>query len=184
MADFKFIAYDDQGDVLRIAINRPPYNVLDIATMEEMNTALDMAMANRTAKLLVITGNGDKAFSSGVDVMDHTPDKVVKMIDVFHGILKRLMMVPIPTVAAVNGPALGGGCSAVPRGGAPAPVRRRPVAAAPRALRRCGRALAIGLRRCGGAGRAVAAWLSIRWLVPASAYLPFGRMALGFAGRP
>jgi cyclohexa-1,5-dienecarbonyl-CoA hydratase len=78
--------------------------------MEEMNTALDMAMANKTAKLLVITGNGDKAFSSGVDVMDHTPDKVVKMIDVFHGLLKRLMLVPIPTVAVVNGPALGGGC--------------------------------------------------------------------------
>jgi cyclohexa-1,5-dienecarbonyl-CoA hydratase len=96
--------------VLRIAINRPPYNVLDIATMEEMNTALDMAMANRTAKVLVITGNGDKVFSSGVDVMDHTPDKVVKMIDVFHGLLKRLMLVPMPTVALVNGPALGGGC--------------------------------------------------------------------------
>ena len=110
MADFKFIACEEQGDVLRIAINRPPYNVLDIATMEEMNTALDMAMDNKTAKVLVITGSGDKTFSSGVDVMDHTPDKVVKMIDVFHGILKRLMMVPIPTVAAINGPALGGGC--------------------------------------------------------------------------
>jgi cyclohexa-1,5-dienecarbonyl-CoA hydratase len=110
MADFKFIACEEQGDVLRIAINRPPYNVLDIATMEEMNTALDLAMDNKTAKVLVITGNGDKTFSSGVDVMDHTPDKVVKMIDVFHGLLKRLMLVPIPTVAVVNGPALGGGC--------------------------------------------------------------------------
>lgn len=110
MADFKFISYDDQGEVLRIAINRPPYNVLDIATMEEMNAALDMAMDNKTAKVLVITGNGDKTFSSGVDVMDHTPDKVVKMIDVFHGLLKRVMLVPIPTVAVVNGPALGGGC--------------------------------------------------------------------------
>jgi cyclohexa-1,5-dienecarbonyl-CoA hydratase len=110
MADFKFISYEDQGEVLRLAINRPPYNVLDIATMEEMNVALDLAMANTTAKVLVITGNGDKTFSSGVDVIDHTPDKVVKMIDVFHGILKRLMLVPIPTVAAVNGPALGGGC--------------------------------------------------------------------------
>jgi hypothetical protein len=103
MADFKFIACDEQGDVLRIAINRPPYNVLDIATMEEMNTALDLAMDNKTAKVLVITGNGDKTFSSGVDVMDHTPDKVVKMIDVFHGLLKRLMLVPIPTLAVVNG---------------------------------------------------------------------------------
>ena len=44
MADFQFIAYEDQGDLLRIAINRPPYNVLDIATMEEMNAALDRAI--------------------------------------------------------------------------------------------------------------------------------------------
>ena len=110
MADFKLVSYEEQGDVLRLAINRPPYNVLDIATMEEMNAALDLAMASKSAKVLLITGNGEKTFSSGVDVMDHTPDKVVKMIDVFHGILKRLMQVPIPTVAAINGPALGGGC--------------------------------------------------------------------------
>ena len=110
MPDFKFISYEDQGEVLRLAINRPPYNVLDIATMEEMNVALDLAMENTTAKVLLITGNGDKTFSSGVDVIDHTPDKVVKMIDVFHGILKRLMVFPLPTVAALNGSAMGGGC--------------------------------------------------------------------------
>ena len=44
MTDFKFISYEDQGEVIRLAINRPPYNVLDIATMEEMNAALDLAM--------------------------------------------------------------------------------------------------------------------------------------------
>jgi cyclohexa-1,5-dienecarbonyl-CoA hydratase len=110
MADFKLISYEKQGETLRIAINRPPNNVLDIATMEEINLALDTAMEDPTAKVLVISGNGDKAFSTGVDVVDHTPDKMVKMIDVFHGILKRLMMVPIPTVAAINGSALGGGC--------------------------------------------------------------------------
>ena len=110
MADFKFISYEKQGETLRIAINRPPNNVLDIATMEEINLALDTAMDDATAKVLVISGNGDKAFSTGVDVVDHTPDKMVKMIDVFHGILKRLMMVPIPTVAEINGSALGGGC--------------------------------------------------------------------------
>ena len=110
MADFKLISYEKQGETLRIAINRPPNNVLDIATMEEINLALDTAMDDATAKVLVISGNGDKAFSTGVDVVDHTPDKMVKMIDVFHGILKRLMMVPIPTVAEINGSALGGGC--------------------------------------------------------------------------
>ena len=110
MSDLQYISYQEVGDQIRIAINRPPYNVLNIATMEEMNVALDRAMENTTAKVLVIGGGEGKVFSSGVDVVDHTPDKVVKMIDVFHGLLKRLMVVPIPTIAAVNGSALGGGC--------------------------------------------------------------------------
>lgn len=110
MAEFKFIGYEVADGLIKITINRPPYNVLDIATMREMNQALDLAMNEQSAKVLMITGAGEKTFSSGVDVVDHTPDKVVDMIEVFHGILKRLLFVPIPTVAALNGPALGGGC--------------------------------------------------------------------------
>ncbi|MBI4986945.1 MAG: enoyl-CoA hydratase/isomerase family protein [Rhodocyclales bacterium] len=110
MSDFKFITYGVSASLATLTINRPPYNVLDIATMREINSALDLLMEDKTAKALVITGAGEKTFSSGVDVIDHTPDKVVEMIDVFHGILKRLLTLPIPTVAALNGPALGGGC--------------------------------------------------------------------------
>lgn len=110
MADYRFIQYECSAGLITIRINRPPYNVLDIATMEEMNDALDRATGEPDAKLMVVASAGEKTFSSGVDVMDHTKDKVVRMIDVFHGILKRLLFLPIPTVAAVNGPALGGGC--------------------------------------------------------------------------
>lgn len=108
--EFRFLQYEAANGLVTITINRPPYNVLDIPTMREVNQALDRAMGEQSAKVLMITGAGEKTFSSGVDVVDHTPDKVVDMIEVFHGILKRLLFVPIPTVAAVNGPALGGGC--------------------------------------------------------------------------
>jgi cyclohexa-1,5-dienecarbonyl-CoA hydratase len=110
MSDFKFLKYERAGDLVRIAINRPPLNVLDIATMAEMNVALDRAFEEHGAKVLVLTGTGEKAFSAGVDVADHTHDKVQGMIDTFHGNIKRLLAMPIPTVAAVNGAALGGGC--------------------------------------------------------------------------
>jgi cyclohexa-1,5-dienecarbonyl-CoA hydratase len=109
MSEFKFLQYSCADSVIRIAINRPPYNVLDIATMAEMNLALDRALAEASAKVLIVTGAGEKAFSSGVDVADHTHDKVQSMIDTFHGNIKRLLAMPIPTVAAVNGAALGGG---------------------------------------------------------------------------
>lgn len=41
MSDFKFLQYERTGDLIRIAINRPPLNVLDIATMAEMNPAME-----------------------------------------------------------------------------------------------------------------------------------------------
>ncbi len=110
MPAFKFLEYTVADGLVTIALNRPPYNVLDIALMEELNNALDEAAKEESAKVLMITAKGEKVFSAGVDVMDHTPDKVVQMIDVFHGILKRLMVFPLPTVAALNGSAMGGGC--------------------------------------------------------------------------
>lgn len=109
-AQYKFLSYELDAGLITITLDRPPYNVLDIALMEELNHALDAAAAEPSAKVLMITAAGEKVFSAGVDVMDHTPDKVVQMIDVFHGILKRLMVFPLPTVAALNGSAMGGGC--------------------------------------------------------------------------
>ena len=110
MPEFKFLNYAVADALVTITLNRPPYNVLDIAMMEELNQALDLAAGEESAKLLMITAAGEKVFSAGVDVLDHTPDKVVQMIDVFHGIIKRLMVFPLPTVAALNGSAMGGGC--------------------------------------------------------------------------
>ncbi|MBT4768655.1 MAG: hypothetical protein HOO04_09880 [Phycisphaerae bacterium] len=51
-----------------------------------------------------------KAFSAGVDVSDHTEDKVGDMIERFHGIFRRLAATDAITIAAVQGAALGGGC--------------------------------------------------------------------------
>ena len=111
MADYQFIQYGVADGLARLAIDRPPLNVLDIPTMAELNDALDRCLADDTVKLLMLTGVGDKAFSAGVEVADHTPDKVERMIEVFHGIFRRLQRMPVPTLAAVNGAALGGGMS-------------------------------------------------------------------------
>ena len=108
-AQFQFITYGVADGLATLTINRPPFNVLDIPTMEEVNAALDLCLAATDVKLLMITGAGEKAFSAGVEVADHTPDKVDRMIEVFHGIFRRLQELPVPTLAAVNGVALGGG---------------------------------------------------------------------------
>jgi cyclohexa-1,5-dienecarbonyl-CoA hydratase len=102
--------FDIDGETAFLTINRPPVNILDIATMEEMNDALDSLIDNPDVKVLVITSSGEKAFSAGVDVSDHTEDKVDKMLEVFHGIFRRMSRLDQVTVAAVKGLTLGGGC--------------------------------------------------------------------------
>lgn len=106
---FQYISLESGAGLTTLIIRRPPLNVLDIPTMEEMNAALDECLAAQDLKLLVITAAGEKAFSAGVEVADHTPDKVDRMLEVFHGIFRRLQRMPVPTLAAVNGAALGGG---------------------------------------------------------------------------
>lgn len=106
--EYKTIVVREENSVGRITFNRPPYNILNIEMMAEISEALAY-FQDRTLKVLVIDANG-KAFSAGVDVSEHTDDKVEDMIRVFHGIFENLRKVKAPTVALVNGAALGGGC--------------------------------------------------------------------------
>lgn len=110
MSDYKFIKTWEADGAAWVSINRPPLNVLDIPTIEELNRALGaVRQREKEIRALVITAEGDKAFSAGVDVADHTPDKVDRMVEVFHAIFRNLETLEIPTVAAVKGAALGGG---------------------------------------------------------------------------
>jgi len=110
---FQNILYEVKDSVATITINRPPYNVLDIKTMKEINTAIENTKKTKGLKALVFAAAGDKAFSSGVDVRDHTPEKMDEMIEVFHRIFRLLSTLDVATVAAVKGMALGGGCEVV-----------------------------------------------------------------------
>jgi cyclohexa-1,5-dienecarbonyl-CoA hydratase len=104
------IIFNIEGETASLTINRPPVNILDIATMEEINDALEQLIDNSDIKVLVISGAGEKAFSAGVDVSDHTEDKVDKMLEVFHDIFKKMSNLDQVTVAAIKGLTLGGGC--------------------------------------------------------------------------
>lgn len=107
---YENIDFEIKEDKAFLTINRPPMNILNISTMEEMNDALSSLLDNKQAKVLVISGSGEKAFSAGVDVADHTEDKVEKMLQVFHDIFRNLSKLDQVTVAALKGLTLGGGC--------------------------------------------------------------------------
>ncbi len=101
-----------EDGVARLTLDRPPLNVLHIPMLRELDAALGEIAEDREAKLLLITGEG-KAFCAGVDVADHTAERVEFMLETFHGALRRLLGLELPVVAAVNGAALGGGCELV-----------------------------------------------------------------------
>jgi cyclohexa-1,5-dienecarbonyl-CoA hydratase len=106
--DYKTIIVDEKDMIGRITFNIPDYNILNIEMMKEINNALKNFQKQKL-KVLIIEANG-KAFSAGVDVSDHTKEKVKEMIQVFHEIFTNLLKINAPTVALVNGAALGGGC--------------------------------------------------------------------------
>lgn len=110
---YKNILVEKKNGVARIIINRPPLNILDIETLEEMSRALAEIKTDDEVKVVAITGAGDKAFSAGVAVGDHIGDKLPRMVEVFHRLFVSLIEVDKPTIAIVNGVALGGGCEIV-----------------------------------------------------------------------
>jgi cyclohexa-1,5-dienecarbonyl-CoA hydratase len=97
------------GPVARLVLARTPLNILNIAMLEELADALDTLLARRDLRAIVIAAQG-RAFSAGVDVEDHVDERVRPMIAAFHGVFRRLADLEPPIVAAVQGPALGGGC--------------------------------------------------------------------------
>ncbi|SRR5579871_404784 len=102
------IAMDLTPPVARITLRHAPLNVIDIAMMEELAQALAEIEARSDIVAIVIRGDG-KAFSAGVDVAAHTPDKVGGMLARFHAVIRALVATKKVTIAQVHGHCLGGG---------------------------------------------------------------------------
>ena len=106
---FKHIQTELKDGVAFLTLNRAPLNWLNIEMMEEINTFFEGLLKERSLKLLVVQAAG-KAFSVGVDVADHMGDLAPKMIEVFHRMFRLMDALKVPSLAVVNGSALGGGC--------------------------------------------------------------------------
>ena len=106
---FKYIQTELKDGIAVITLNRPPLNVLNVEMMEEINTHLEGLINEKSLKLLVIQAAG-KVFSTGVDVEEHLGEMIQKMFEAFHKMFHLLDRLMVPSLAVVNGLALGGGC--------------------------------------------------------------------------
>lgn len=102
------ISLELSASVARVVLQNPPLNVIDIRMMEELSQAIASIEAQPSVSVIVLSGAG-KAFSAGVDVAAHTPDKVSEMLAKFHGVIRALIATKKVTIAAIHGHCLGGG---------------------------------------------------------------------------
>jgi cyclohexa-1,5-dienecarbonyl-CoA hydratase len=94
--------------VARVTLDNPPLNVIDITMMEELASVLADVERHSEISTLILDANG-KAFSAGVDVAAHTPEKVSGMLEKFNAVIRSLIATKKVTIAAVHGTCLGGG---------------------------------------------------------------------------
>ena len=97
-----------QAPVARVILANAPVNVIDLAMMEELLIFIKEVEQRPDIVALVFAGS-DRAFSAGVDIAAHTPDKIGEMLAKFHTVIRALMKTPKITISVVRGTCLGGG---------------------------------------------------------------------------
>jgi 2-(1,2-epoxy-1,2-dihydrophenyl)acetyl-CoA isomerase len=119
MSAFETVHYQLQDGVATLALNRPEnLNAWNRQLGEDLLGALRQAAADENVRALLLTGAG-RAFSSGADLKDFNtdltpdgrPDVYKTLTTRYHPIMVAIREIPKPVVAAVNGPAVGIGCS-------------------------------------------------------------------------
>ena len=103
-----------EPSIYRLTLNRPKaLNALNQATIAELGVALSTVAADRYARVLLLTGAGDKAFVAGADIramQEMSPIEGQRFARDTMAVFRQLETLPIPVIAVVNGYALGGGC--------------------------------------------------------------------------
>lgn len=110
---YENIVYENKDGIAVVTFNRPKaLNALNAALLEEFFDCLDQVEMDETLRVLVLTGTGDKAFVAGADISELAtlnPLEAKFFCQKGHDAIGKLQSISIPTIAAVNGFALGGG---------------------------------------------------------------------------
>jgi cyclohexa-1,5-dienecarbonyl-CoA hydratase len=103
------ISWSDEGAARVLTLSRAPLNVLDMATLGKLDEALSDLGGRTDLKALVVRSALPGTFSAGMDVADHTRDRVADMLHAVHAVMRTLRELRQVTIALVDGRALGGG---------------------------------------------------------------------------
>jgi cyclohexa-1,5-dienecarbonyl-CoA hydratase len=114
VGQYQHIQFQIEDQVATIKLSRPPLNVFNMAMMREVNSALSQCASTRDLVAIVFSSSAEsRAFSAGIAIEEHISEIVYQMMDSFHAIFRSLEQIAKPTIAVVDGAALGGGCELV-----------------------------------------------------------------------
>jgi enoyl-CoA hydratase len=113
--DFKNILLEQlEAGIYLVTVNRPKaLNALNAATLDEIAVAVTEVAKDAAARVLLITGAGEKAFIAGADIAEMqnaTIEQAREISERGMQVMHALEALPVPVVALVNGYCLGGGC--------------------------------------------------------------------------
>ncbi|ODS40711.1 MAG: crotonase [Candidatus Altiarchaeales archaeon WOR_SM1_79] len=112
--ELKNVTVEKENNIGIVSINRPnALNALNSETLSDIRTAVKSFADDSEVGVVIITGAGDKAFVAGADIKemkDMTPMEARNFMHFGQGVFNDVENLPKPTIAAVNGFALGGGC--------------------------------------------------------------------------
>ena len=91
----------------RITFARPPLNVFNIEMMREITSALGECNLRELVAIVFAADKSCRSFSAGVAVEEHVQETIFQMLDSFHAIFRQLDSLAKPTIALVDGAALG-----------------------------------------------------------------------------
>lgn len=107
-----FVNYEQDGNIAVLTINRPKaLNALNSEVLKDIDAAIDDIDLD-TVRALIITGAGEKSFVAGADIKEMsemTKEEAKEFSKIGNDVFRKIEMLPIPVIAAINGFALGGG---------------------------------------------------------------------------
>ena len=103
---------DRDGSLLRLRLANPKANLVDAAMISELDLALAEQASNPNISGVLLDAEGPH-FSFGASVEEHLPEQCADMLSSLHGLIIRMLEFPVPILAAVQGPCLGGGLEVV-----------------------------------------------------------------------
>ena len=112
--NFENILFDKKNAIAYVTVNRPKVlNALNMATMEELRAAFHVIKNDKSIRVVIFTGAGEKAFIAGADISELAQQDAVTGKEYTHrgqSVLNLIENLGKPVIACINGFALGGGC--------------------------------------------------------------------------